>query len=178
MLYVSNTYSSTFCLLVSCFFFVSGAPNRKLLVMLLRALKCDVVGVENGLLAVREFAGWANANWIGDNVAGKLDPPCEETDEVQQGDGPSQSSANHSSSSHSNSSVDSGVISPAELATGDSELKRRSVSPVGSTTGSPTEDTIAPAQSHARQSSKRQVKCNFDLCLIDGNMRQETHHSN
>lgn len=32
-----------------------SVPNRKLLMMLLRALKCEAVGVENGLLAVHEF---------------------------------------------------------------------------------------------------------------------------
>jgi len=39
-----------------------SVPNRKLLVMLLRALKCDAVGVEDGLQAVAEFDEAAGAS--------------------------------------------------------------------------------------------------------------------
>ena len=47
------------CVLVVCHF-VQSAPNRKLLMSLLSLLNCDVVGAENGRIAVDLFAGqWA-----------------------------------------------------------------------------------------------------------------------
>jgi signal transduction histidine kinase/CheY-like chemotaxis protein len=128
-----------------------SAPNRKLLVMLLRALKCDVVGVENGLLAVQEFAPWASASWVGENVAGRLDAITPGTD------------------THSPAWVDLGGLVSPSTAAASAELVRMGLSPSGA-----SQPFEFPSDAAAGSGADRHVKCNYDLVLIDGNMRTYT----
>jgi CheY-like chemotaxis protein len=120
--------------------------------MLLRALKCDVVGVENGLQAVQEFAPHATAHWIGENVGGKVD---------------AASAAHARKPSPSDSS---GLLSPGTVAAS-VELVKMGHSPNG-LSPPPLFEFPLPAGEAATGSASaaNPVACKYDLVFIDGNM--------
>jgi CheY-like chemotaxis protein len=167
-------------------------PNRKLLVMLLSALKCDVMGVENGLLAVQQFAPWANERWVGDNVAGRKESFGSSSASLRAGSAPTAASSSSSrlsvppvpgsaaAATASSSFSQQSTPSPSDEAAS-AQLRAMGVSPSGASLPSGGSVTLAyphtaaasasPATSidaaaAAPRGSSREPQHNFDLIFI------------